>query len=138
MQLITAAKSCTCIAGLLLMALQMTFGGAPNPSQWSDISEVVTDLANDITRERVGHRVFLSREPLGIVGDPMLHEVGGHCACNCQMKGILVSETGSSNPPRHRRTVPLLTRHHIVGSPQWAHLMLNRNSHQRCEELERI
>ena len=46
----TAVKSCTCIDGLLLMALRMTFGGAPNPAQWSDISEVVTDLANDLVR----------------------------------------------------------------------------------------
>ncbi len=46
----TAVKSCTCIDGLLLMALRMTFGGAPNPAQWSDIYEVVTDLANDIVR----------------------------------------------------------------------------------------
>ncbi|KAI2490861.1 hypothetical protein MHU86_14415 [Fragilaria crotonensis] len=28
----------------------MTFGGAPNPSQWSDVSEVITDLANDLVR----------------------------------------------------------------------------------------
>ncbi|KAI2505693.1 hypothetical protein MHU86_8752 [Fragilaria crotonensis] len=46
----TAAKSCTCIAGVLLMALRMTFGGSPNPSQWSDVSEVVADLANDLVR----------------------------------------------------------------------------------------
>ncbi|KAI2492527.1 hypothetical protein MHU86_22009 [Fragilaria crotonensis] len=46
----TAAKSCTCIAGILLMALRMTFGGSPNPSQWSDVSEVIADLANDLVR----------------------------------------------------------------------------------------
>jgi hypothetical protein len=46
----TAVKSCTCIDDLLLMALRMTFGGAPNPSQWSDVSEVLTDLANDLVR----------------------------------------------------------------------------------------
>jgi hypothetical protein len=28
----------------------MTFGGAPNPSQWSDVSEVIVDLANDLVR----------------------------------------------------------------------------------------
>jgi hypothetical protein len=32
----------------LLMALRMTFGGAPNPSQWSDMSKLATDLANDL------------------------------------------------------------------------------------------
>ena len=46
----TAVKSCTCIAGVLLMTLGMTFGGRPNPSQWSDVSEVITDLANDLVR----------------------------------------------------------------------------------------
>ncbi|KAI2507351.1 hypothetical protein MHU86_7071 [Fragilaria crotonensis] len=28
----------------------MTFGGAPNPTQWSEVSEVITDLANDLVR----------------------------------------------------------------------------------------
>jgi hypothetical protein len=33
----------------VLIALRLTFGGASNPSQWSDsISEMATDLANDI------------------------------------------------------------------------------------------
>ncbi|KAI2493660.1 hypothetical protein MHU86_20875 [Fragilaria crotonensis] len=32
------------------MALRMTFGGSPNPSQWSNVSEVVADLANDLVR----------------------------------------------------------------------------------------
>ncbi|KAI2506083.1 hypothetical protein MHU86_8314 [Fragilaria crotonensis] len=32
------------------MALRMTFGGSPNPSQWSDVSEVIADLANDLVR----------------------------------------------------------------------------------------
>ena len=38
------------IAGMLLVALRQTFGGAANPSQWSDFSEVATDLANDLVR----------------------------------------------------------------------------------------
>jgi hypothetical protein len=46
----TAVKSSTCTAGMLLIALRMTFGGAPNPSQWSAISEVIADLANDLVR----------------------------------------------------------------------------------------
>jgi hypothetical protein len=29
----------------------MTFGGTANPSQWSDISEVTTDLSNDLVRD---------------------------------------------------------------------------------------
>ena len=28
----------------------MTLGGSPNPVQWSDVSKVVTDLANDLVR----------------------------------------------------------------------------------------
>jgi hypothetical protein len=46
----TAVKACTCVDGILLVALRMTFGGSPNPSLWSDVSEVVTDLANDLVR----------------------------------------------------------------------------------------
>jgi hypothetical protein len=46
----SAVQSITVIAGYLLLALRMTFGGAPNPSQWSDVSEMACDLANDIVR----------------------------------------------------------------------------------------
>ncbi len=34
-----------------LVALRMTFGEAANPSQWSDFSELATDLANDIVQD---------------------------------------------------------------------------------------
>ena len=50
LQATTAMKACTVFAGLLLVALRLTFGGAPNPSQWSDVSEVAVDLANDLVR----------------------------------------------------------------------------------------
>jgi hypothetical protein len=50
LRLDTAVKSMTTIAGVSLLALRMTFGGAPNPALWSDISEVITDLANDLVR----------------------------------------------------------------------------------------
>ena len=50
LQATTAIKACTVFAGLLLVALRLTFGGAPNPSQWSDVSEVAVDLANDLVR----------------------------------------------------------------------------------------
>ena len=43
-------KSCTSINDLLLLALRMTFGGAPNPSPWSDVSEAITDPTNDLVR----------------------------------------------------------------------------------------
>ena len=35
-------------AGLLLVALRMTFGGAPCPSIWGVISEVITDIGNSL------------------------------------------------------------------------------------------
>ena len=50
LQAMTAMKACTVIAGILLVALRLSFGGAPNPSQWSDVSEVAVDLANDLVR----------------------------------------------------------------------------------------
>ena len=43
-----ALQACVLIAHLLLVALRLTFGGAANPSQWSDVSELAFDLANDI------------------------------------------------------------------------------------------
>ena len=46
----TAVKSSTCTTGVLLVALFMTFGGAPNPLHGSNVSEVIADLANDIVR----------------------------------------------------------------------------------------
>jgi len=39
------------IGAFTLVALRMTFGGAANPSQWSDVSELATDLANDLVRD---------------------------------------------------------------------------------------
>ena len=45
-----AEKSSTCTTGMLLFALHMTFGGARNPSQWSDVSEVIVSLANGLMR----------------------------------------------------------------------------------------
>jgi hypothetical protein len=43
-----ALQACVLFAGLLLVALRLTFGGSANPSQWSDLSELLFDLANDI------------------------------------------------------------------------------------------
>jgi hypothetical protein len=42
----TAFESMTIFAGLLLVALRMTFGGAPCPSIWGVISETITDIGN--------------------------------------------------------------------------------------------
>jgi hypothetical protein len=46
----SAVQSITRVDEHLLVALRMTFGGAPNPSQWSDVSELACDLANDLVR----------------------------------------------------------------------------------------
>jgi len=43
-------QSVVVIGEFALIALHMTFGGAPNPSQWSDVSELATDLANTLVR----------------------------------------------------------------------------------------
>jgi len=40
----TAFESLTIFAGFLLVALRMTFGGAPCPSMWGVISKSITDL----------------------------------------------------------------------------------------------
>ena len=51
LQVTTALKEvCTVIAGILLIAFRLTFGGVPNPLQWSNVSEVTVDLANDLVR----------------------------------------------------------------------------------------
>jgi hypothetical protein len=41
-------QACVLFAGLLLVALHLTFGGSANPSQWSDLSELLLDFANDL------------------------------------------------------------------------------------------
>ena len=59
-------KARTCIDGTLLVALRMTFGGLPNPSLWSDVSEVVTNLANNLVQrsDRDPTRHHLPHQPL--------------------------------------------------------------------------
>jgi hypothetical protein len=44
----TCLESLTIYAGLLLVALRLTFGGSPGPNIWGVISETMTDLANTI------------------------------------------------------------------------------------------
>ena len=46
----TATECLTIYDGLLLMALRMTFGGAPCPSLWGVISETMADLGNSLLR----------------------------------------------------------------------------------------
>jgi hypothetical protein len=38
------------VGNYLLIALRLTFGGSPNPSRWSDLSEIACDLANDLVQ----------------------------------------------------------------------------------------
>ena len=45
-----AGCSATYIDGILLLALRVTFGGAANPSQWSDVAEMSFDMSNDLIR----------------------------------------------------------------------------------------
>jgi hypothetical protein len=47
----TAVQAMVTIEEFALVALRMTFGGAANPSQWSDFSELATNLANNIIRD---------------------------------------------------------------------------------------
>ena len=47
----TACQSMVAIDNFILLALCLTFGGAANPSQWSDMSELICDLVNDIVHD---------------------------------------------------------------------------------------
>ena len=47
----TAIQLIVAVDIYILIALRLTFGGAANPSQWSDVSELATDLANDLVRD---------------------------------------------------------------------------------------
>jgi hypothetical protein len=44
----TAVAAMVLVGAYLLVALRLTFGGSPNPSRWSDLSEIACDLANDL------------------------------------------------------------------------------------------
>jgi hypothetical protein len=45
-----AAQTIAICLGLAYIALRLTFGGSPNPPTWTLFSEMVTDLANEITQ----------------------------------------------------------------------------------------
>ena len=45
-----AVQSIVAVSGMLLLALRLTFGRAANPFHWSDVSEIATNLANDLVR----------------------------------------------------------------------------------------
>jgi hypothetical protein len=45
--LTASVKLCICMAVMLLVTQHMMFGGPPKPSQWSNVSVVVANLAND-------------------------------------------------------------------------------------------
>jgi hypothetical protein len=46
-----AIQSIVAVDIYTLIALRLTFRGAANLSQWSDVSELATDLANDLVRD---------------------------------------------------------------------------------------
>jgi hypothetical protein len=46
----TAVSAMVIVACFLLAALRLTFGGAPNPSHWSDLSERACDLSNNLAQ----------------------------------------------------------------------------------------
>ena len=65
--------SLVAINDFVLVALCLTFGGAPNPSQWSDISELTCDLTNNIVRdEGWDHQVLQSPHQATIGNTPEL------------------------------------------------------------------
>jgi hypothetical protein len=41
-------KSIVVAAGIAYLALRLTFGGSPNPPTWCSVSEMLTDLANEL------------------------------------------------------------------------------------------
>ena len=47
---LTASQAVVIIDDIALLALRMTFGGAPNPSMWSDVSELACDTCNLLSR----------------------------------------------------------------------------------------
>jgi hypothetical protein len=47
----TAMQSIVAVGIYILIALCLTFGGATNPSPWSDVSKLATDLANDLVQD---------------------------------------------------------------------------------------
>jgi hypothetical protein len=47
----TAIQSIIAVDIYILIALHLTFRGVANPSQWSDISELATDLANNLVQD---------------------------------------------------------------------------------------
>jgi hypothetical protein len=58
----TATECLTTYNGLLLMALRMTFGGAPCPSLWGYISETMIDLSNALIQNKYwGHNAIYDK-----------------------------------------------------------------------------
>jgi hypothetical protein len=62
-----AASSCLATKDIILVSLRMTFGGRPNPSCWSDISEAACDLINALqTLPHIDLAEFRDQLPLPI------------------------------------------------------------------------
>lgn len=65
----TAIQAMVLFGQFALLALRMTFGGAANPSQWSDVSELATDLCNDIVRDDGWDETELVSPHQHLIGD---------------------------------------------------------------------
>ena len=57
------------IDDFVIVALCLTFGGAANPSQWSNISELTCDLMNDIVRDDGWDHQVLQSPHQAMIGD---------------------------------------------------------------------
>ena len=56
---------------IALIALRLTFGGAPNPAFFSEISETITDTANMLSACRSWNQLSLCPQHRGLLGEPM-------------------------------------------------------------------
>ena len=65
----TAQQYMVAINDFILVALHLTFGGAANPSQWSDISELTCDLTNKIMRDEGWDHQVLQSPHQAMIGD---------------------------------------------------------------------
>ena len=57
---------------LCFIALRLTFGGAPNPNIWSDLSESITDLANALLQCQAWNFVLMGDVGQNMSATPLL------------------------------------------------------------------
>ena len=81
----TAVAAMVLVGGYLLVALCLTFGGSPNPSQWSDLSDLAGDLANDMgptipAGTQLSTSPPLGKTPTGSYSGATLHPLCHRCS----------------------------------------------------------